>query len=502
MRGGFITAGAGVLALVGAMDPAIAHAKALREVASLGVETTALEQLSEAGKRYAGQFGESATDFVRSAYDIQSAITGLSGDQLSAFTTAANITAKGTKASAEEVTGYFGTMYGIFQNQANSIGKAQWVNMLAGQTAQAVQMFKTTGPQMSAFFSNLGADAQAAGLSMSEQFAIGGTLQATMGGAEGATRFKAFLRGVGQAQDKLGLQFTDSAGKMLPVADILDKIRGKFGAIDTVAKADTLKNAFGSDEATAVVKLLLADTEGLRGNIDKLQKVKGLGPAMEMAQTMVDPFDRLKEGVRNLAITWGEKLLPVITPWVDKMSEGAEIVRGWMERFPHLTKLIGLAAVGIAGFTAVLGIMAVVGGIASLAMSPIALIVGAIILAGVAVAGLIYWWEDLMQLWEALPGWARIITKALRLAFAPVLLLVEAIKEAHGLYQRWFGDESSPEGLGTSPRAEASPLLSEAARSYNGSGEYQSARQVIFNMRVEKADHMKMERMLSFEGAG
>jgi len=42
------------------------------------------------------------------------AIGGLTGDDLSRFTTAANVTAKATKASAAEVTGFFGTMFGIF----------------------------------------------------------------------------------------------------------------------------------------------------------------------------------------------------------------------------------------------------------------------------------------------------------------------------------------------------------------------------------------------------
>lgn len=112
--------------------------------------------------------------------------------------------AKATKADAATVTSYVGTMYGIFKNQADAMGKAEWVENLAGQTALAVQMFKTTGQQMSDAFTAVGANATSAGIGLSEQVAILGTLQATMGGAEAGTKYKSFLAGVGTAESQNG----------------------------------------------------------------------------------------------------------------------------------------------------------------------------------------------------------------------------------------------------------------------------------------------------------
>jgi TP901 family phage tail tape measure protein len=368
---GFLAGSGAVLGLVGALKPAIDHAAALREVASLGVETDNLALLSRAGMDYAARFGESATSFVRSAYDIQSAIAGLTGDELSRFTTAANITAKATKASAEEVTGFFGTMFGIFQKQADAMGRGAWVEALAGQTARAVQMFKTTGPQMSAAFANLGADATSMGLSMAEQFAVLGRLQATMGGSEAATKFRAFLRGVGKAQGELGLSFSDAQGRMLALPEILERLREKFGQIDTVAKSDMLRKAFGSDEAVALVKLLLADTEGLRGNIAAIESAGGLQAASQMADTMVDPFQRLQRVVENVAITWGSFLLPLITPYVEKLSAAGQAVRAWAERFPHLTRLLGLATVGVFGIILAVAALKIAVGLLGFALLPL-----------------------------------------------------------------------------------------------------------------------------------
>ena len=72
-----------------------------------------------------------------------------------------------------------------------------------------------------------------------------------MSGSEAGTKYKAFLAGVGKAQDKLNLSFTDSQGQMLPIVDILNRIKGKYGETLDVAEGDALAKAFGSQEAVA-----------------------------------------------------------------------------------------------------------------------------------------------------------------------------------------------------------------------------------------------------------
>jgi hypothetical protein len=94
----------------------------------------------------------------------------------------------------------------------------------------------------------------------------------------------------------------------------------------------------------------MADTEVLRGNIAAIESAGGLKAASQMADTMVDPFERLQRVVENVAITWGSFLLPLITPYVEKLADAGKAVRAWAGRFPHLTRLIGLATVGVFGF--------------------------------------------------------------------------------------------------------------------------------------------------------
>ncbi|WBA86528.1 phage tail tape measure protein [Endozoicomonas sp. GU-1] len=425
-------AGAG-LAMQSLLMPAIEMDRALGEVRSLGVAESALNDLSETALAFSVQYGKSAAEFVSASYDIQSAIAGLSGQELSRFTQAGGVLAAATKSNTATITNYMGTMYGVFKNTADQMGKSQWVEVLAGQTATAVQMFKTTGDNMSAAFTSIGANATAAGISMNEQMAVLGTLQATMSGSEAGTKYKAFLAGVGNAQKQLGLTFTDSNGQMLGMVEILNQLKGKFGETMDVAESDALKKAFGSDEAVSLVKQLMADTNGLASSIDALGKVKGMGKAEEMAAAMVDPWERLGEGIKAVKIAFGQALLPVINPIVDAMADGSNALIAWTKEFPNITRWIGIATAAILGISAALAALTVIVGISKLVWSgllivkavgvafgalvpslasikaaflalnlvmyanPIGLIVAGVAALVLAIGAAIYWWDDLKK---------------------------------------------------------------------------------------------------------
>lgn len=350
-------------AMGGLLAPARDMNRALGEVQSLGVDTSSLRTLRDESLKFSMQYGESAQAFVRSSYDIQSAIAGLTGKELATFTTASNVLAKATKSDAATITNYVGTMYGIFQSQANAMGNGAWVDQLAGQTATAVRMFKTTGSEMSGAFTALGASATSAGAGIAEQMAVLGTLQATMSGSEAGTKYKAFLAGVGGAQKKLGLNFTDSQGKMLGVVQILEKIRGKYGDLSKVADSDTLKKAFGSDEAVAMIKLMIGNIDGLKGSINEIGNVKGLKQAQDMAESMVDPFDRLSKYLEAIKIVIGSTLLPLLFPYMNAMADTGATMMRWQKMFPALTRGVGLLVFALLSLAAAGAITNIVMGV-------------------------------------------------------------------------------------------------------------------------------------------
>jgi TP901 family phage tail tape measure protein len=363
-RKAFMNTASGVAALIAAsssfaatVNPANDMNMALGEVRSLEVADSTLAALNQAGLKYSIEFGDQASNYVRSAYDIQSAIDGLVDNDLPRFTTAAGTLAKATKANVTDITSYFGTMYGIFKNQANEMGKGTWVEMLAGQTATAVQMFKTTGPEMSAAFGSIGADATTMGVKLNEQMAVLGTLQSTMGGSEAGTKYGAFLQGLSGAQDKLGLNFTDESGALLPVVNILDMIQSKTKGLGALEMQDVLSGAFGSEEAVGFIKLMSSDVGKLRGDIDKLGQVKGMDKATWMAKQMQNNFTRLAQAVTAVSIAIWQKALPSIEPYINMMTSAASVIVDWTDKYPHLTKAIGLLITGFIALVAVAGVV-------------------------------------------------------------------------------------------------------------------------------------------------
>ena len=434
MAMGATTVAAGGMAIQSALGPAIEMDRALAEVDSLGVAKEALKDLSGTALKYSVKYGESATEFVRSSYQIQSAIASLSGTELSGAAYASGVLAKATKADTQTITTYMGTMYGIFKDQAENMGKVNFIEDIASKTATAVQMFKTDGKGMSDAFAALGAAGKKAFVSLDEQFAVLGMLQSTMSGGEAGTKFKAFLAGVGNAQKTLGMQFTDAAGNMLPVLTVLDQLKGRYGDTLSVAEGDELKKAFGSDEAVAMIKLMMDDTKGLATNINALANTHGMGKAEQMAAAMTDQWQRVEQAWFAIRAAAFGVVLPAINAVVGTFADGANDVLRWTQIFPNLTKLISYAALAIVGLSMVTGTWMLVAGVAKMATlglgiawslitaplgllnaglatfraimlavniamyaNPIGLIVAGIVLLIGAVAAVIYYWDDLKK---------------------------------------------------------------------------------------------------------
>ncbi|MDC0611891.1 phage tail tape measure protein [Vibrio sp.] len=359
-----VTGGAGLVAtgfaIQNALMPAIEMDRKLGEVKSLGVTDDALKTLSQTALEFSSEYGKSATDFVAASYDIQSAIAGLNGDELSQFTKASGVLAAATKADTTTITSYMGTMYGIFENDAQKMGKAEWVERITGMTATAVQMFKTDGSKMSQAFSTLGSSATAMGADVSEQMAVLGTLQATMGGSEAATKYTAFLGGAVTAQKKLGLSFTDSEGRLLPMVDILTKLDGKIGNLGEAKQYAVLKDAFGSEEAVKLIQNLLPKTAQLTKNIDELAKVQDMSKAEQMAAAMTDQWERLEASWFAIRAAAFGAILPAINAVVGSIADGMTWLTEMTDQFPLLTQVMSglvIVAVSLGGVVASLSLV-------------------------------------------------------------------------------------------------------------------------------------------------
>lgn len=468
--------GAG-FALQQALMPAIEMDRALGEVKSLGVADDQLKTLAQTAMKFSVEYGKSATEFVAASYDIKSAMGSMTGDELAGVTRSSAILAAATKADTATITNYMGTMYSVFKDQADRIGKDNWAEQVAGMTAKSVEMFKTTGQGMSDSFKGVGALGKTHGVAIQEQMAVLGLLQGSMSGSEAGTRYKAFMNSVVKAQGKLGMAFTDSNGKMLPMFDIMSKLRNQFGDLDSL-EIDQIKQAFGSDEAVLLITDLIGKTGDLQSSVKELNDASNLNTAIKMAHSMTDQWERLEQGVFAVRTAFGAALLPSLLPVVSSLADGAMEIIEWTEMFPNLTKYIGYAAMAILGaaaaggaFTLMMGVgkqamatymltmklftgvsflltkgmaglrVAMLAANIAIAANPIILIVGAVIAATVAVGALIYYWDDLKASFGD-TTWFQVLEGALTLITMPFRAMFEFIKAGWQWVMSGFTDTS------------------------------------------------------------
>src|SRR5699024_5025299 len=134
-----------------------------------------------------------------------------------------------------------------------------------------------------------------------------------------------------------------------------------------------LKKAFGSDEAVALIKLLLPQVRNLTGNIKDLRNVSGTADLQKMAQAMTDPWQRLSAIMVNIKDSIGGQVLKKIEPLADKIADMGKYAVDWLNANKYIARLIGFIGIGI---TALAG-----------AGASLMLLVGAFKLMGVGAKG-------------------------------------------------------------------------------------------------------------------
>jgi len=356
-----IGAGLALMAVpVGLVASTAATQKALGELFSLGVKD--LQAIENAAESFTNTWaGSNKAEFITAAYDVRSALSGLTDEAVGAFTAMAALTGKATKATTEEMVGTFTTAYGIFKPIMQDMSDAEWARTFAGAMAQTVASFKTNGRQMADAIKNIGAVAASSNVPLQEQLAILGQLQTTMPGSEAGTLYKAFIMKAAEAGEKLGLSFVDSTGRLKGIIPILQEIKGRFPDLSQAAAQVEIKKAFGSDEA---VKFLLQMSQGmasLEGNIRSVEQAMKTGTAVteEMARAMNmdigSQFQLLRQQIGNLFEIIGRTLLPVVTPVIQGISKAILFFQKLARSMPGLTRVVLTLSMALGAVLAVVG---------------------------------------------------------------------------------------------------------------------------------------------------
>ncbi|ECC3213282.1 phage tail tape measure protein [Salmonella enterica subsp. diarizonae] len=358
-KAAFMQIGGGVLALAGtgmairgALSPAIEMYDALNDAASKGIDDQALKAVQRDALRFSTTYGASAVEFVQSTESINSAIAGLTGNELPKVTKVANTLAFALKSTAAETAEFMGQMFGNFSADAERLGKVQFAEQLAGKM---VYMRKTFGTEM-ATIKDLMEGARGVGtnygVGLDEQLAVLGQLNRTLG-TEASSAYEGFMTGAVEGAKKLGLSFTDATGKMLSMPEMLIKLQGKYGkSLEGNLKAQAeLDAAFG--DSSAVVKHLYGNVALLQRNITELGGSDGLKRMQEMASKLVKPWDRFVQILKAIQTVIGLTLIPVLYPVLNRLADMGQTFARWMQLFPNIARVIGYAAMALLGFAAV-----------------------------------------------------------------------------------------------------------------------------------------------------
>ena len=381
--------GAGV-ALKSALDPAIEFSRAINEVKAAGIGASGLEKVEQFALDFSSSFGIASNEVVNSVNEIARAIDGLTDDELISFSKGSNILAKATGSSVQEMGSYLSTMYGIFQQEADRMGKSKWVEMMAGQATLTANMFKSSGESLSQAFTNLMSTGQSKGVELAEQFAVLGNLQSVMPGGMSGTKYAAFLNGVGKASKKLGLDFLDANNRMLPITDILAKIKKSYGDTIDEVEAQQLAKAFGTNDAVQVINYLLPKIDSLKDNIKEIGGVNNLDDAVRVSKITTDSWMRFSAILQNIKIAIGVEILKKIEPLFNRMADLGQEFVAWLKTYKNIARWIGYAVgalIGFTGLTAALtlmsGIISAIGVAFSFLASPIMLVTAAIVGLGI-----------------------------------------------------------------------------------------------------------------------
>ncbi|EPU2644142.1 TPA: phage tail tape measure protein [Salmonella enterica] len=443
-KAAFMQIGGGVLALAGtgmairgALSPAIEMYDALNDAASKGIDDQALKAVQRDALRFSTTYGASAVEFVQSTESINSAIAGLTGNELPKVTKVANTLAFALKSTAAETAEFMGQMFGNFSADAERLGKVQFAEQLAGKM---VYMRKTFGTEM-ATIKDLMEGARGVGtnygVGLDEQLAVLGQLNRTLG-TEASSAYEGFMTGAVEGAKKLGLSFTDATGKMLSMPEMLIKLQGKYGKnLEGNLKAQAeLDAAFG--DSSAVVKHLYGNVALLQRNITELGGSDGLKRTQEMASKLVKPWDRFVQILKAIQTVIGLTLIPVLYPVLNRLADMGQTFARWMQLFPNIARVIGYAAMALLGFAAVGAVANIVMGASKFIMAGLRGIWVAMTAVTKAYTAMVWLAQIAVIAWNATLKFLRGALLAVRMAAImagiginlmswPVLLVIGAI---------------------------------------------------------------------------
>ncbi|HGR4276306.1 TPA: phage tail tape measure protein [Streptococcus pneumoniae] len=149
------------------------------------------------------------------------------------------------------------------------------------------------------------------------------------------------------AMAKLGFSAEEFRSGAIKLPDILDRIKKNTEGMTDAQKSALIATAFGTEAQTAMNILVDQGGDALRNlaNETKGATTYTKDLANELSKSSKNGVERFKSSLEVLQINIGQKLLPLLTPVIEKVNQFID----WLSKAPPAVQSL---AVGIGGFLA------------------------------------------------------------------------------------------------------------------------------------------------------
>lgn len=150
-----------------------------------------------------------------------------------------------------------------------------------------------------------------------------------------------------EAMEKLGFSAEEFRSGAIKLPDILDRIKKNTEGMTDAQKSALIATAFGTEAQTAMNILVDQGGDALRNlaNETKGATTYTKDLANELSKSSKNGVERFKSSLEVLQINIGQKLLPLLTPTIEKVNQFID----WLSKAPPAVQSL---AVGIGGFLA------------------------------------------------------------------------------------------------------------------------------------------------------
>lgn len=305
------------------------------------------EKLGESSKGWAKQYGistasinEGMQEIIKKGFDSNQTIAAMPS------------ILDATKASGDD--------FNVVMNASTNI--LRQFGLDAKDTGRVTDSLTYVANKTSAGFSDMGLAmeyigpvAHSLGMSVEETSAAIGLLSDNgISGEKAGTALRGALskllkpsKSNAKAMRELGFSVEEFQSGSLKLPDIIDRIKESTKGWTEAERSSAIARAFGVEAQTGMNALINQGGDALRNLTKETENARGYTKKLsnELSKSSKNGVERFKSSLEVLQINVGQKLLPLLTPAVEKVSKFIE----WLDKAPESTKRLVL---GIGGFLA------------------------------------------------------------------------------------------------------------------------------------------------------